>query len=85
MIGLLLIGCWPYKVLANYHKGIQITTNLEGTQKCLYYTLIVLVIRLFRFGLRFTCVFILMIIAVYSWLCRKRVTKGRKEQPEEQK
>ncbi len=47
-----------------------------------------LFLRLFRFILRFIAVMYLMTCAVFAWLCRKRVKKGRpivaKEEPANQ-
>jgi hypothetical protein len=73
----LIFSLSPFIKLNNF---ITLNTHFNVLQKCLKYILALLLIRLFRFILRFIAVFILMIVAIISWFCRKRVRKGRKEE-----
>lgn len=72
MIGLLLLGCVPYRRVAESASGSR-------EERLFKYTLVLLFIRLVRFILRFISGFTLMTIAIVSWFRRKRVVKGRLE------
>jgi hypothetical protein len=51
--------------------------DLVRLQRILKYIMILLLVRLVRFILRFLSGFTLMLIAFSGWFCRKRVKKGR--------
>ena len=72
MIVLLIIGFWPYKKLEQFPDPTVSLLHFN-----LYYILLLLSLRLLRFILRFISNLILMLSAIISWLCRKKVTKGR--------
>ena len=79
MIGLLVLGYFPYSHLAEKNEGRD--PNGSREQRLLKYTLGLLFIRLLRFILRFISGFTLMMLAVVSWFRRKRVIKGKRPEP----
>jgi hypothetical protein len=74
MIAIFIVGyCLYERIIQATHNS----SDLSRTQRLFKYALVLQCIRLIRIMLRFASAITLLVIAVITWLCRKRVVKGR--------
>ena len=76
MIALFALGIYPYRKFLELPMH-TINPDIARIQRLFKYALVLMFLRLIRSMLRFTAAVLLMLEAVVTWLCRKRVKKGR--------